>query len=129
MAPSAPLKLDLVELPADPFFRRGTYGNSRLAPGEGKVCFPLRALYLHPDAAASLAAMEAAAPGALRYSDIWRSAQRSLEARKEGEEREARRAAGETHVAPQGAQRPGFSGHNYGLVHYHGYPGLCWASA
>jgi hypothetical protein len=59
---------------------------------------PARMLLLHPDAAAAFNALETAT-GGLVYSDIWRSAESSLQARSE----------------KRGVQRPGYSGHNFGI--------------
>jgi hypothetical protein len=70
---------------------RGIYG-----PNKDKM--PGRALYLAPDAAQALLHLESTC-GGMTYSDIWRSAESSLSARQSG----------------RGAQRPGYSGHNFGL--------------
>lgn len=63
---------------------------------KGRV--PTRARFLHPDAVRSLLALEAAT-GGLVYTDIFRSAESSMAARR----------------SKRGVQRPGYSGHNYGL--------------
>lgn len=63
----------------------------------GKV--PTRALYLAPDAAVSLASVEADT-GGLVYSDIFRDAMGSLRARR----------------AKSGVQPPAYSPHNYGIA-------------
>lgn len=60
--------------------------------------FPKGLALLHPAAAASLLKLETE-QGPLRYTDIYRTAELSLSARK----------------SKQGVQPPGFSGHNYGL--------------
>jgi len=60
---------------------------------------PKRALKLHPDAATALLGLEAET-GGLVYSDIYRSAEASLMARRR----------------KRGVQPPGFSAHNYGLA-------------
>jgi hypothetical protein len=83
------LKLKLRRLPSSTV---GIYG-------PGKNIMPSRALLLHPDAAASFLAYESEV-GGLVYSDIYRSAESSLNAIK----------------TKQGVQPPGFSGHNYGLA-------------
>lgn len=60
---------------------------------------PLRALFLHPDAAQSQAALESVS-GGLVYTDIFRSADASLAAI----------------AKKRGVQRPAYSAHNYGLA-------------
>jgi hypothetical protein len=60
---------------------------------------PGRMAFLHPDAAASLAALEAES-GGLVYSDIYRDAMGSLTA----------------HRAKAGVEPPGYSAHGYGLA-------------
>lgn len=60
---------------------------------------PVRALWLHPEAAAAFEALERATKG-LVYSDIFRSAEASLVAMQQ----------------KQGVQPPGYSAHNFGLA-------------
>jgi len=66
--------------------------------GPGKNSLPERMRYLEPEAADSYLALEAT-PQRLRVTDMWRSADSSLQASLE----------------KRGVQRPAFSGHNYGL--------------
>lgn len=66
--------------------------------GPRKDLLPERMRLLHPDAAASLLAMEGT-PRRLRISDMFRSAEASLNAVFE----------------KRGVQRPGYSGHNFGF--------------
>jgi hypothetical protein len=81
------MPLKLVRLEADEVL--GIYG-------EGKDEMPLRALYLQPVAAASFRSHLSAV---VQVSDMLRSAEASLSARSRG----------------RGAQRPGYSGHNFGF--------------
>lgn len=74
-----------------------TRGIYKIGGVDGRM--PTRALRLHPDAAEAFVALESAT-GGLVYSDIWRSAEASLEARK----------------SKRGVQRPGFSAHNWGIA-------------
>jgi hypothetical protein len=64
--------------------------------GKNKNIMPARALYLHPDAAKSY---REHLSEHVQISDMLRSAESSLNARRRG----------------RGAQRPGYSGHNFGL--------------
>jgi hypothetical protein len=82
------LTLKLTELPASIM---GIYG-----PNQDLL--PQRMRYLHPDAAASYLKMESG-PRRLRVSDMWRSAEASMQARRE----------------KRGVQPPGRSGHNFGF--------------
>jgi hypothetical protein len=82
------LTLNLSQLPASIL---GIYG-----PGTDML--PDRMRFLHPDAAASYLSLEAG-PQRLRVSDMWRSAESSLQARRE----------------KRGVQPPGHSGHNFGF--------------
>src|SRR5688500_12568851 len=59
---------------------------------------PKRMRFLHPEAAESLVGLEGDTGGFV-YSDIYRSAESSLAARR----------------IKRGVQRPGYSGHNYGF--------------
>jgi hypothetical protein len=86
------MTLNLVRLP-EVFRRRGIYG-----PAKDQL--PERAMFLHPEAAASLARIEEMHPAGLVLSDVYRSAEASLAAVRAG----------------RGAQAPGFSAHNYGLA-------------
>lgn len=79
----APLP-DSIRGPADPDYK-------------GRV--PTRARFLHPSAAESFVALEAAS-GGLIYTDIFRSADASLAACK----------------SKRGCQRPAYSAHNFGLA-------------
>lgn len=81
------LNLEIVEMPATIY---GIYGAN-------KDQMPKRARWLHPAAAESFNRMNA--EKRVRVSDVLRSAESSLEARKAG----------------RGAQQPGFSGHNFGF--------------
>lgn len=83
----SPMRLDLVALEYEQV--RGIYGGS-------KSTMPARMRWLHPDAAASF--LVDLAPH-VRVSDMFRSAESSLHARK----------------TRRGSQRPAYSGHNYGL--------------
>ena len=80
-----------LKLTALPHTIRGIYGAA-------KNELPERMRYLHPDAAASYLALEAG-PHRLHVSDMWRSAEASMQARHE----------------KRGVKPPGHSGHNYGL--------------
>lgn len=64
--------------------------------GKSKTDLPVRMRYLHPDAAASYDELHEAG---VQVSDMFRSAESSLRARRER----------------RGAQRPAYSGHNYGF--------------
>jgi hypothetical protein len=72
----------------------------RLGPDDGIYHgqVPARALFLHPDAAASFLKLDKA-QGGWRWSDIWRSAESSLNAMR----------------TKRGVQPPAYSGHNYGF--------------
>lgn len=83
----------LLELRAVPNTVRGIYG-------EGKNVLPKRMLYLHPRAAAAFMHANDAANNNLTVSDMFRSAESSLEAVVNG----------------RGAQPPGYSAHNFGLA-------------
>lgn len=61
---------------------------------------PARMSFLHPEAKASWLKLEQQIGLKLRVSDMWRSAEGSLEARRR----------------KTGVQRPGYSAHNYGLA-------------
>lgn len=83
------LKLNLVAVPNV----LGIYGAS-------KDVFPARMAMLHPDAAAAFAAAEKGLGVRLRVSDMFRTAEQSMQAR-------AQKA---------GVQPPGFSLHNFGIA-------------
>lgn len=83
----SPMRLELVALPHARV--RGIYGAT-------KMSMPERMRYLHPSAAASYLADLA---DHVRVSDMYRSAESSLLARK----------------TRAGSQRPAYSGHNFGL--------------
>lgn len=85
----ARLSLNLVSVPNV----LGIYGAS-------KNEFPARMARLHPDAAAAFASLQAALKLQVRVSDMFRTAEQSLQAR-------AQKA---------GVQPPGFSLHNYGIA-------------
>lgn len=82
------LTMKLTQLPASILGIYGPHSN----------ILPERMRYLHPDAARSYLALEAG-PRRLRVSDMWRSAESSLQARRE----------------KRGVQPPGRSGHNFGF--------------
>lgn len=86
------MSLVLCLMPDDPWGQRGCYGDTKKA-------LPRRMRYLHPTAYAELVKMEAERPQCLFFSDVLRTAESSLLARRQG----------------RGAQRPAYSGHNYGV--------------
>ena len=93
--PGAPdyLELHLLELPAEPFARRGIYGSS-------KDRLPERFRHVHPDLHSALVTLEVGYPACFYYSDVRRSASESEAAVKAG----------------RGALRAGYSTHNFGAA-------------
>ena len=68
--------------------------------GANKDQFPVRMSLLHPDAAAAFAAAQKSLGMKLKCSDMYRTAEQSLQAREE----------------KSGVQPPGYSLHNYGIA-------------